>query len=90
MLPTLWLDRGGRGCTLTAAETLRFDYSGTLSDYLLYCHDMLFVFIILTVAPLPLVLMELSGSPSIRRYKILPRARLLSSMMVRCFGDVMW
>lgn len=78
------------GRTLTYAETLWLGYSGTMSDYLLYCHGMLFVFIILTLAPLPLVLMELSRSPSIHRYKIQPHVRLSFSALLRCFRDVMW
>ncbi|PKI56162.1 hypothetical protein CRG98_023430 [Punica granatum] len=78
----------GRG--LTFAETLWFNYSATKSDYFLYLHNILFLFLIFTLVPLPLVFLELSGSVGLDKYKIQPRVRLSFSEMLRCYKDVMW
>lgn len=78
------------GRSLTFAETLWFDYSGTMSDYLLYCHNTLFAIVVFTIAPLPLVLMELPRFPGILRYKIQPRVGLSLSEMFRCYKAVVW
>lgn len=40
------------GHGLTTAETLWFNYSATKSDYFLYCHNLLFLFLIFSIAPL--------------------------------------
>ncbi|KAK4748575.1 hypothetical protein SAY87_015161 [Trapa incisa] len=78
----------GRG--LTFAETLWFNYSATKSDYYLYCHNILFLFLIFSLVPLPLIIMELSRSAGIVKYKIQPRVRLSFSEIFRCYKDVMW
>ncbi|XP_031395963.1 methylsterol monooxygenase 1-2-like [Punica granatum] len=76
--------------SLTFAETVWFNYSATKSEYFLYCHTTIFVFFIFTLAPLPLVLLELSPSAGFGRYKIQPRVHLSFSEMFRCYRDVTW
>nr|VDC74847.1 unnamed protein product [Brassica rapa] len=79
------------GRNLTTLETLWFDYSATKSDYYLYCHNILFLFLIFSLVPLPLVFVELARSASgwFDRYKIQPKVKNSFSDMFRCYRDVM-
>ncbi|KAH7514086.1 hypothetical protein FEM48_Zijuj11G0051200 [Ziziphus jujuba var. spinosa] len=77
------------GRNLTFAETLWFNYSARKSDYFLYCHNILFLFLIFSVVPLPLVFIELMRIAGFDRYKIQPKVRLSFSEMSRCYKDVM-
>jgi len=76
---------------LTWLETLWFDYSATKSDYYLYCHNILFLFLIFSLVPLPLVFIESSQSTSdlFNRYKIQPKVKNSFSSMFKCYKDVM-
>ncbi|WZY85392.1 hypothetical protein YC2023_031776 [Brassica napus] len=55
-------------------ETVWFEYSATKSDYYLHCPNILFLFLIFSLVPLPLVFLELARSSSawFDRYKIQP------------------
>ncbi|CAF2149234.1 unnamed protein product [Brassica napus] len=79
------------GRNLTTLESLWFDYSATKSDYYLYCHNILFLFLIFSLVPLPLVFVELARSASgwFDRYKIQPKVKNSFSDMFRCYRDVM-
>lgn len=77
------------GRNLTFAETLWYNYSVNKSDYFLYCHNILFLFLVFSVAPLPVVVVELLRSDSFDKYKIQPKVRLSFSEMFRCYKDVM-
>ncbi|KAH9777479.1 hypothetical protein WN943_013844 [Citrus x changshan-huyou] len=77
------------GRNLTFAETLWYNYSANKSDYFLYCHNILFLFLVFSVAPLPFVVIESLRSDSFDKYKIQPKVRLSFSEMVRCYKDVM-
>ncbi|KAL4383836.1 hypothetical protein GQ457_15G010030 [Hibiscus cannabinus] len=77
------------GRNLTRAETWWFNYSAKKSDYYLYCHNILFLFLIFTLVPLPLVFVELMRSLGFSKYKIQPKVSLTSSEMFRCYKDVM-
>ncbi|KAK1284968.1 Methylsterol monooxygenase 1-1 [Acorus calamus] len=76
----------GRG--LTGAETVWFRYSSGMSDFVLYCHNVLFLFLF-TVVPLSLALVEVRWPSLIRRYKLQPKVQLTPSAVFRCFTDVM-
>lgn len=78
------------GRELTYAETLWFNYSANKSDYFLFCHNILFLFLIFSLVPLPLVLMELKRSKSIDKYKIQPKVKIPSQGVFQCYKDVMW
>lgn len=71
------------------AETLWFNYSAKKSDYYLYCHNILFLFLIFTFVPLPLVFVEAMRSLGFRKYKIQPKVKTSLSEMFRCYKDVM-
>lgn len=79
------------GRNLTRLETVWFDYSAEKSDYYLYCHNILFLFLIFSFVPLPLVIVESARSASgwFDRYKIQPKVSYSLSDMFRCYRDVM-
>nr|APF46995.1 4alpha-methyl oxidase 1 [Tripterygium wilfordii] len=91
MLPYATIDDAAAalGRNLTFAETLWFNYSAQKSDYFLYCHNILFLFLVFSIAPLPLVVVELMRSLGFQKYKIQPKVRLTLSEMFRCYKDVM-
>ncbi|TYG91317.1 hypothetical protein ES288_A12G252500v1 [Gossypium darwinii] len=77
------------GRNLTMAETLWFNYSAKKSDYYLYCHNILFLFLIFSLVPLPLVFVEMMKSLGFHKYKIQPKVSLSFSEMFKCYKDVM-
>ncbi|KAJ6836711.1 putative methylsterol monooxygenase 1-1 [Iris pallida] len=76
----------GRG--LTGAELVWLRYSAGIPDYLLFCHNILFLFVIFTLVPLPLVLAELRWPSLVARYKIQPKVRHPPASFLRCYVDV--
>ncbi|XP_054823744.1 methylsterol monooxygenase 1-1-like [Prosopis cineraria] len=74
---------------LTLSETLWFNYSARKSDYFLYCHNILFLFLIFSVVPLPLFFLEIKRLAGFDKYKIQPKVRLSLDEMLRCYKDVM-
>ncbi|GFZ01214.1 sterol C4-methyl oxidase 1-2 [Actinidia rufa] len=76
------------GRPLTALETLWLNYSATKSDYYLYCHNILFLFVVFSVVPVFYLLLELACSKT-HRYKIQPKIKLSLSQSFRCYRDVM-
>ncbi|KAJ9173476.1 hypothetical protein P3X46_016600 [Hevea brasiliensis] len=91
MLPYRSLDEAAAtlGRNLTFAETLWFNYSANKSDYYLYCHNILFLFLIFSIVPLPLVFVELMRSAGFDKYKIQPKVKLSFPEMFKCYKDVM-
>ncbi|KAI7994561.1 Methylsterol monooxygenase 1-1 [Camellia lanceoleosa] len=77
------------GRPLTAAETLWFNYSATKSDYFLYCHNILFLFLVFTLFPLSYILLELFFNKKTHKFKIQPKVNLSFSQTLRCYFDVM-
>ncbi|KAI4315313.1 hypothetical protein L6164_028137 [Bauhinia variegata] len=77
------------GRNLTFAETVWFNYSANKSDYFLYCHNILFLFLIFSVVPLPLVFLEVKRLVGFDKYKIQPKVRLSLDEMFKCYKDVM-
>ncbi|GAB4834276.1 Methylsterol monooxygenase 1-1 [Ancistrocladus abbreviatus] len=75
--------------TLTFAETLWFKYSANKSDYFLYCHNILFLLGVFSLAPLPVVFLELLRSSNFERFKIQPKVKLSRSEMFACYKTVM-
>lgn len=77
------------GRPLTTAETIWFNYSATKSDFFLYCHNILFLFVVFTAVPLFYVLLDLVNNYRIHSYKIQPKVKLSLSQTFRCYRDVM-
>lgn len=81
---------GGRA--LTAAETLWFRYTGAVPDSWLYYLNVVFLFVIFNVAPLPSLLLDLlarSPFPYLRRFKLQPSSFTPPSSVLRCYKTVM-
>ncbi|XP_047328675.1 methylsterol monooxygenase 1-1-like [Impatiens glandulifera] len=76
------------GRTLTAGESIWLNYSADKSDYFLYCHNILFLFIIFSIFPLFYIILEFI-SHEIQIYKIQPKVKLSFSDSLRCYRDVM-
>eukprot|EP00257_Ricinus_communis_P024082 XP_015584227.1 methylsterol monooxygenase 1-1-like isoform X1 [Ricinus communis] len=76
------------GRELTLAEKLWFTYSANKPDYILHYHNILFLIIFYSIFPLPYVLMELSGSQKLGRYKTQPQIKKSFSDMFRCYKHV--
>ena len=74
---------------LTFAERLWFRYSAQIPDFWLYCHNILFLFLIFSVAPLPLAFIDINNSKSLSKYKLQPKIRLPSHAIFKCYKDVM-
>ncbi|CAN1258702.1 Methylsterol monooxygenase 1-1 [Linum perenne] len=78
------------GRNLTSAETLWFNYTYNMSDYFVYGHTILILFFIFSLAPLPIVFLQLLQSSSFHnKYKIQPKIHLPSSQIFKCYKDVM-
>ncbi|KAK4476524.1 hypothetical protein RD792_015680, partial [Penstemon davidsonii] len=77
------------GRNLTFAETLWFKYSASKSDYFLYCHNTIFLFVFYTILPLPFVFIELLRSKNIDRFKIQPKIKNSFSDMMDCYKKVL-
>jgi len=92
MLPYSTLDEASAalGRNLTVAETLWFNYSAKKSDYYLFCHNILFLFLIFSVVPLPLFFTSLWRSAGLDKYKIQPKVKLSPSEEFKCYKDVMF
>ncbi|URE03953.1 Fatty acid hydroxylase superfamily [Musa troglodytarum] len=91
MLPYATLEdaEAALGRSLTAAEALWFRYSARMPDYRLYCHNILFLLVIFSLAPLPLTLIELCLPAAVSPYKLQPKVRLPAASFFRCYKDVM-
>lgn len=77
----------GRG--LTAAETFWFNYAANKSDYFLYCHNILFLFLIFSCVPLYYISLELLFGNSLQKFKIQPKVKLSFSDVFKCYKSVM-
>ncbi|CAO2200928.1 unnamed protein product [Urochloa humidicola] len=66
------------GRALSPAEAVWFCYSAAMPDCLLLWHNTLILFLVLTLAPLPLLLLERLAPSFAMRYKLQPQARRLS------------
>lgn len=76
--------------SLTATETIWFNYTVNKSDYNLYLHNILFLFIIFTIVPLFYILIEIVFHDYVDRYKIQPKVRFSVYDNFKCYFDVMW
>ncbi|KAG6504576.1 hypothetical protein ZIOFF_036910 [Zingiber officinale] len=78
------------GRNLTFLEVVWFRYSSRMPDYLLYYHSILCIFVVFTLAPLPLALIELGLPASISPFKIQPKVRHPPTLFFHCYKEAMW
>jgi 4,4-dimethyl-9beta,19-cyclopropylsterol-4alpha-methyl oxidase len=75
---------------MTWSEAAWFWYSATTPDFCLYCHSVVFVLLVYTLALLPLALLELRAPAKLTTpYKLQPRVRLSPVAFLRCFKDTL-
>ncbi|CAN6459360.1 unnamed protein product [Victoria cruziana] len=77
------------GRPLTFAETVWFNYSGRMPDFLLYFHNFFFLLCVFSLCPLPVALVELKGPKFLERFKIQPKIKTPTHVMLKCYKDVM-
>lgn len=76
------------GRNMTWSEAAWFRYSAATPDYCLYCHNVVILLVVYTLAPLPLALLELRAPPKLTSpYKLQPRVRLSPAEFLRCYKD---
>ncbi|CAM0148958.1 unnamed protein product [Urochloa decumbens] len=67
-------------------EAAWFRYSASTPDYCLYCHNVVLLMVVYTLAPLPLALLELCCCTKLTSpYKLQPRVRLSAAEFLRCY-----
>ncbi|XP_022759533.1 methylsterol monooxygenase 1-1-like [Durio zibethinus] len=76
------------GRKLTLAEKLWYGYSAKKSDYILFNHNGLFLFLVFSLVPLPYVLIELYWFNNMEKFKLQPRIKRSSSELLKCYKDV--
>ncbi|KAJ4727121.1 methylsterol monooxygenase 1-1-like [Melia azedarach] len=77
------------GRKLTVWEELWLNYSAKKHDFILHFHNILFLFLFYSLAPLPYMWIELIQSKKINKYKIQPKVQRTFSDMFKCYKDVM-
>ncbi|PKA48060.1 Methylsterol monooxygenase 1-1 [Apostasia shenzhenica] len=76
------------GRNLSAAENLWFWYSASMPDYILYYHNIAFLFLIFTLVPLPIAAAEILFPSALSPLKLQPKVRLPLSSFLKCYKDV--
>ncbi|XP_047179341.1 methylsterol monooxygenase 1-2-like [Vigna umbellata] len=77
------------GRRLTLPQTIWFKYSANKPDFLLHCHNSLFLLFFYSIAPIPFLLMELGGNHILNKHKIQPKVKRTFSEMFKCYKDVL-
>jgi len=76
------------GRNLTSMETAWFQYSAGVHDFWLYAHNIAFLLIVYTLAPLPIAFVELTNPKSIHKYKLQPKVQISADQVLRCYTNV--
>ncbi|KAH7662869.1 Methylsterol monooxygenase protein [Dioscorea alata] len=76
------------GRNLTADETLWFHYTATVPDYYIYYLTIVFLFIVFSLVPLPLIFVELCFPSIISGFKLQPKTHLPFSSVLRCYFSI--
>ncbi|XP_020596402.1 methylsterol monooxygenase 1-1-like [Phalaenopsis equestris] len=77
------------GRNLTTFETFWFHYSALMPDYLLYYHNIAFLFLIFTLVPLPIAVAELISPSTIAPFKLQPKVILPPTSFLKCYKEVL-
>ncbi|XWS46000.1 hypothetical protein CRYUN_Cryun14cG0027400 [Craigia yunnanensis] len=76
------------GRNLTLPEKLWYSYSAEKSDYILYNHNWLFMFFVLSLVPFPCVFFELFWFNNMEKFKLQPRIKRSFPELFKCYKDV--
>eukprot|EP00249_Psilotum_nudum_P000702 c12797_g1_i1 orf=380-1291(+) len=71
-------------------ESVWFHYTADVSDFWLYCLNVIFLFLIFNLAPLPSVVIELFKVQAFQKYKLQPGVFNSPSEVYRCYRTVMY
>lgn len=63
-------------------------YSAGAHDFWLYAHNIVFLLLVYSLAPLPVALLELARPETIRKYKLQPKVRYSAGKVYACYKDV--
>ncbi|KAG2589049.1 hypothetical protein PVAP13_5NG389281 [Panicum virgatum] len=75
------------GRAMTWAEAAWYQYSAAMPDSWLHCHTTFILFVIYTITPLPLVVLEQFAPSIVLPYKLQPRVRLPLAASLRCYME---
>ena len=75
------------GRAMTRAEAAWYQYSAAMPDSWLHCHTTFILFVIYTITPLPLVVLEQFAPSVVLPYKLQPRVRLPLAASLRCYME---
>ncbi|THU67055.1 hypothetical protein C4D60_Mb05t20620 [Musa balbisiana] len=76
------------GRNLTAVEAVWFQYSSGMHDFCLYAHNIVFLLLVYSVAPLPVALAELKRPKAIHKYKLQPKVHVPVADVLKCYKNV--
>ncbi|KAJ8504626.1 hypothetical protein OPV22_005512 [Ensete ventricosum] len=76
------------GRNLTVAEAVWFQYSAGMHDFWLYAHNIVFLLLVYSVAPLPVALAELKRPKAIHKYKLQPKVHVPVADVLKCYKNV--
>jgi 4,4-dimethyl-9beta,19-cyclopropylsterol-4alpha-methyl oxidase len=77
------------GRNLTYLELQWFRHTSGVSDYILYCYNIVFLFIIFNLAPLPSVLLDVLQVRAAEKYKLQPGVHNSRDAVWKCYKSVM-
>ncbi|KAG6492620.1 hypothetical protein ZIOFF_047585 [Zingiber officinale] len=77
------------GRSLTFSQDIWFRYTARMLDYLLFYLNIIFLFVIFSLAPLLLALIELGFPASVSSFKIQPKIHLPPTSFFQCYKDIM-
>jgi 4,4-dimethyl-9beta,19-cyclopropylsterol-4alpha-methyl oxidase len=81
---------GALGRSLTSWEELWFTLTHNVSDYKLYCMNIVFLFIIFSFVPLPYVLLDVWKVRCAEKWKVQAGVHNEPAETWRCYKTVMW
>ncbi|XP_075522877.1 methylsterol monooxygenase 1-1-like [Primulina tabacum] len=77
------------GRSLTVAESLWLSYTASKSDYYLYCHNIIFLFVIFSIFPFYYLFLEYFFKNTIEPFKIQPKVQISLQDSLNCYKSVM-
>jgi 4,4-dimethyl-9beta,19-cyclopropylsterol-4alpha-methyl oxidase len=79
---------GALGRNLTTWELKWFEYTANVSDYKLYCLNIVFLFLIFNFAPLPSVLLDFMKVKAFEKYRLQPGVHNSRESIWQCYKRV--
>lgn len=76
--------------SLTFSESLWYRSTHNVNDYFLYIHNIIFLFLIFNLAPLPSVCLDLWKVEAAEKYKVQPGTHNDKASTWKCYKMVMW